>query len=144
MTLKNTIWYTNVCNEYIIRNKKAERSIHHPVSLIAVKIVKTPGNSYICGQFDSYGNVFLFIQNKISVYKRIVNCVTKNQPCVKRNRINVTKKVLIDDIYMFHQSHHSCKEPCTSLNSPPTNAVYYFSFKTSASFSRGMSLIYVI
>lgn len=58
MTLKNTIWYTNVCNEYIIRNKKAERSIHHPVSVIAVKIVKSPGNSYICGQFDSYGNVF--------------------------------------------------------------------------------------
>lgn len=27
-----------------------------------------------------------------------MNCVTKNQPCVKRNRINVTKKVLTDDI----------------------------------------------
>lgn len=66
--------------------------------LIAVKIVKTPGNSYICGQFDSYENVFLFIQNKISVYKRIVNCVTKNQPCVKRNHINVTKKGFIDYI----------------------------------------------
>lgn len=100
ITFKERQFY--ICKEYKMRNKKDERSIHHPVSLIAVYVVKTPGNSYIRGQFDSYGNVFLFIQNKISVYKRIVNCVTKNQPCIKRNRINVSKKGFID--YICHIS----------------------------------------
>lgn len=50
-----------------MRNKKDERSIHHPVSLIAVKIVKTPENSYICGHFDSYEMFYYYTKQNIRI-----------------------------------------------------------------------------
>lgn len=65
ITFKERQFY--ICKEYKMRNKKDERSIHHPVSLIAVKIVKTPENSYICGHFDSYEMFYYYTKQNIRI-----------------------------------------------------------------------------